>query len=151
MLYHVNGRFFRDGDIIMPGTYGQAARTYRHKNPIPQETAAPFAWEIAFETARLCISPMILSRLDCVFVWETEKQAREFKERFRPENRCIFEVEPTLDDFKSFRGNYELIDNRAESYVDFMCRDAVTYWRDPPQGSVETLIGCPVRVIRQVA
>jgi hypothetical protein len=48
--------------------------------------------EGALEAARLARFPDAVSRLDCVFAWFREEEARAFRDRFRPEHK-IYRVE----------------------------------------------------------
>ncbi|CAA2108979.1 hypothetical protein MBUL_04472 (plasmid) [Methylobacterium bullatum] len=98
------------------------------------------------ETARLALAPEAVSRLDCLFTWETLDLARAFRDRFR-RGSAIYEVEP-LSDARVYRGDFGLISNNVPSgaFVDFMPPIAVRYWTEPPGEQVEVLVGGPVNV-----
>lgn len=146
-LYHVSPAGYGPGGHFTRGRYGSAARQF---GPATAKIESPqlgaVMWEMAMETARLALAPEAVSRLDCLFTWETLDLARAFRDRFR-RGSAIYEVEP-LSDARVYRGDFGLISNNVPSgaFVDFMPPIAVRYWTEPPGEQVEVLVGGPVNV-----
>src|SRR5262245_23347181 len=142
-FFYVARPGLRLGEIIRPGNWGRAtldffARSKRHI----QIPATNLIWEAALETVRLIAFPMAVSRLHCVFAWIREKDARAFRDRFRP-GYLIYRVEPVDPDTTVTIGDYGTItDSEARAYVTAIVR----YWSANQPHLPEALIGGAVRV-----
>lgn len=147
VLYHVAPSGYDVGDHIAHRRYGSAARQYCPGGPaVDGSVLGNVMWEMALETARQALAPDAVSRLDCLFAWETAEMARSFRDRFRL-GSLIYEVEPLLD-AKTHRGDFDLISSNVPGgpFVDFMPPLALQYWTLPPKERVEVLVGGPVTV-----
>lgn len=158
--FHVSQKSWSIGEIIAPGAYGTTLNISDGDiSPTPDVRGGPgmspavafmLMREAAVEAARLAGYPNAPSRLQCVFVTSTMKDARAFRDRFRP-GAQIYEVDAN-DNLPRHLGNFEAITRPSNGapYVASFAEMAVSYWRDTPTGPglVEILIGGPVTVIR---
>jgi hypothetical protein len=84
-FFHVS-KDLRVGEVVAPGKWGHEALAFgtRGRRGIQEESdAVNLIQEGALEAARLARFPDAVSRLDCVFAWFREEEARAFRDRFR--------------------------------------------------------------------
>jgi hypothetical protein len=74
-----------------------------------------------------------------------------FRNQFR-KGSAVYEVQCS-DDVPRFLGNYDAITFNVGNapYVDHKTSLAISYWRNPPTGIKEVLIGGPVTIVKRVA
>lgn len=108
-------------------------------------------WEVAMEAARVGTDQGLPSRLDCVFVTETQAMAESFRDKYR-EGAFIYEVSPLLADLRTHRGDFALISDgiRHGSYADYMAEHCRQYWADPAVKEPEILYPGPLQVTRRI-
>jgi hypothetical protein len=98
------------------------------------------------EAARLARFPEAVSRLDCVFAWFREEEARVFRDRFRPDHK-IYRVELIEPETPVTIADYGAITQaEAGPYVEVAARMAIPYWNPIQPRFPEALIGGAVRV-----
>ena len=151
-FYHVSSNVLSPGQVLQPGQFGQTSRRVDSRGGIPLQgiDAMNLLWELALETARQLLAPDAPSRLHCVFTTLTVPDAVAFRDRFRRGSQ-IYEV-LCPDEIPRHSGNYSAItDPPDETHIlDFMPDYAIDYWREPPEGITEVLIGGPVTVVQLV-
>jgi hypothetical protein len=152
-FFHVGPLGHRIGDIIQTGNWGHEVLAFhRHGRRALQEEndAVKLIWEAALEATRVIKFPEAVSRLDCVFACFGEKEARAFRDQFRPDHK-IYQVELVDPDAPVTIADYSAI-TEAESgpYVEAAARMAATYWNATRPRFPEALIGGAVRVTASI-
>ena len=108
--------------------------------------------ELAWETVRLREFPDRPSRLDSLFLWETEERARAFFSR-RTWPTGLYEVE-VLDCRRVFVANMDLISHFAEPETIATLMDrSRRYWTEEPEATFtgrEVLLEDTARVLRVI-
>lgn len=123
-------------------------RLYRPGGPMPgPNTVAELLWEVALECVRRAVAPDAISRLDCLFACASEREARTWRDGFRPGGQ-IYLIEPIDAGTCIERRDYGvLIAEPGTAYAAYMPEPARRYWLEEPTGEkIELLIGGPVRV-----
>jgi len=147
-FFHVS-KELRVGEVIPPGQWGHEMLAFgtRGRRGIQEESeAVNLIWEGALEAARLARFPDAVSRLDCVFGWFGEEEARRFRDRFRTDHK-IYRVELIDPDTPVTIADYGAIaDGEPGPYVEMAARMAVHYWTPIQPRFPEALIGGAVRV-----
>ena len=147
-FFHV-AQELRVGEIVAPGRWGRETLAYgtRSRRGIREESdAVNLIWEGALEAARLARFPEAVSRLDCVFAWFREEEARVFRDRFRPDHK-IYRVELIDPETPVTIADYGAITQaEAGPYVEVAARMAIPYWNPIQPRFPEALIGGAVRV-----
>jgi hypothetical protein len=109
------------------------------------QEAYVLTWEVILEATRRCLAPAAPSRLDCVFAFQKEADARAFRDRFRS-NQQVYKIKPAPGAPMHF-ADYSLITNgQSGSFVDTFVAQALEYWTTPPVAICEVLIGGPATV-----
>jgi hypothetical protein len=147
-FFHVS-KELRVGEVLAPGQWGHEMLAFgtRGRRGIQEESeAVNLIWEGALEAARLARFPDAVSRLDCVFAWFREEEARAFRDRFRPDHK-IYRVALIDPDTPVTIADYGvIIDAEPDPYVEMVARMAVPYWNPIQPRFPEGLIGGAVRV-----
>jgi len=147
-FFHVS-KELRVGEVVVPGKWGHEILAFstRGRRGIQEESdAVNLIREGALEAARLARFTDAVSRLDCVFAWFREEEARVFRDRFRPDHK-IYRVELIEPDTPVTIADYGAItDAEAGPYVEMAARMAVPYWNPTQPRFPEALIGGAVRV-----
>jgi hypothetical protein len=151
--FHVGKPGLAPGTVLHPGNWGKRTREFSPAGKVLTNAtdAQNLMWELALETARLLSAPNSPSRLDCVFTCETLADAQAFRDQFR-KGDAVYEVQYD-DGTPTHPGNFQAItySNSTAPFVDHKSSLAISYWRDPPTGIKEVLVGGPVTVVRQLA
>lgn len=145
------------GSVIEPGNYGELIRIggYRHTS---------FQREMVLEEARKKVAPQAPSRLDCLFAFPSEIDARafQFREFSGFGSDYLYEITPARDGTPVFSTQISILENWPQDYIN----KARLYWDQtqspmdsaivtPPgmgmgAGFQEVLLGGSVVVIRQL-
>lgn len=158
--YHLCKTKLGVGSIIEPGNYGDLVRLggYKHN---------AFHREALLEETRQGYAPAAPSRLNCVFVFPSERDARtfQFREFQSFGSDYLYEVEP-ITDAMAYTSQIDAIENWNDGGLNvqhIQAAKALAYWRQN-QGAVnaavalstsmgelagfqEILLGCAVRVV----
>jgi hypothetical protein len=149
-LFHVTTKQWNSGDLILPGAWGDKIRALKPGVNATAKNWEVAMWELVLESVRQHLAPIAPSRLNCVFVCESEQFAIRFRDLYRP-GGLVVPVEALNPDETIHRGDFFLISKPPEglpAYVDYMPTYAVEYWMGtPPPGTAEVLFGGTVRVV----
>lgn len=145
------------GSIIEPGNYGELIRIGGYKH-------AAFHRETVLEEVRREMAPDAPSRLDCLFAFPTELDARsfQFREFAGFGSDYLYEIEPLHDNTPICTVKMGALENWPQDYIN----KARLYWDQtqspmnsaviaPPgvgvsAGFQEILLGCPASVVRRL-
>lgn len=134
------------GSVILPGNWGRIVRGYRSGFGDPSIAFR----ERALEDIRLTEFPLKPSRLDCVFTIENLDDMLGYWRQFNSTN-IVYEVETINENSNIHRAPWVFdFNDQRMFYFDGAADMARIYWRGSNEGSLETLIGGPVRVLRRV-
>jgi hypothetical protein len=152
-FFHVGPPGYRVGSIIQPGNWGHEALAFhaRGRRALEEEgDALNLILEAALEAARLVRFPEAVSRLDCVFACFEEREARAFRDQFRPDHK-IYRVELIDPETPVTIGDYAAIaEAQSDPYVEVAAQRAATYWNTAQPRFPEALIGGAVRVTASI-
>lgn len=134
------------GSVILPGNWGRAVKAYRSGFGDPSVAFR----ERALEDIRLSEFPDKPSRLAVVFTIENLDDMLGYWSAFNPTS-IVYEVETVDENSKTHRAPwvFDFNDHRM-FYFDGAADMARIYWHGSTEGSFETLIGGPVKVVRRV-
>lgn len=134
------------GSIIEVGNWG---RMFQFHNWELLTVARDYR-EIAYEYGRLKYAPRAPSRLNCVFVCETEIDARNYS-RQNSHTAVIHQVELVDAAAPLHYAKWSLLNLSAQDGISpfqSLEQDIQCYWQGIPDTDVEVLIGGAVRVVR---
>jgi hypothetical protein len=147
--FHVSTAHLGAAQVLQPGNWGNQTHYFIDgRSPGTVEDALILTWEVALEATRLLANSTAPSRLSCVFACARIEDAIAFRDGYRP-GAAIYEVE-TSDATPVHVGDFSLISaGRDGPMIDVYVFGSASYWKDPPVGLPEVLIGGPVTVIRK--
>jgi hypothetical protein len=152
IYFHVSPTDHPNGLVLQPGNWGIQSRQFvKAGNPAPdQKSTYILAWEAALEATRLLSKPSAPSRLNCIFACADIAEAAVFRDRYRS-GAHIYEIEVSHD-VPTFIGDFAKISSGADgqSFVDYWVNASISYWRNPPSGMKEIIIGGPARILNRV-
>jgi hypothetical protein len=108
--------------------------------------------EFACETIRLREFPHVPSRLDCLFLWEEERDARFWhhrRHRLRGSNAGLYEVEVVACQ-RALAVDHNLVSYLAGETIGALLEQARRYWSGERTGSAEVLLEGSVAVRRNL-
>ncbi|SDS19082.1 hypothetical protein [Bradyrhizobium canariense] len=147
--FHVSTTDLVAGTVLQPGNWGDRTRHFIDgRSPGTVKDALILTWEATLEATRLLANTAAPSRLNCVFACGQMEDAVTFRDGYR-QGAAIYEIEAP-DGTPVHVGDFSLISvGRPGTMIDVWVVGSASYWRDPPAGLKEVLIGGPVTVIKK--
>jgi hypothetical protein len=153
-LFHVSPVSHPIGTILQPGNFGNHVKSARTRvTPVDVGFALKLlAWEGPLEVYRRLALPNAPSRLDCLFATSTLAEAQQFRQRCRPPNADIFEIE-VADHIPTHISDFEAITSvpTGTPMIDGFIDGAEAYWTPSAEATLcEVLVGGPAKIIAKI-
>lgn len=149
--FHLAPNHLAAGSVIEPGNWGRIVRD--HTVAADEAVLGRLYRELAFEHARKHMMPAAPSRLNCIFLFQTEQCARSFQDNQRNWRGVLHEVEPVDIEAPSHLTSWALFDSVGpNSPATLLSLDAKirSYWTETPSSGIEVLWGGSVRILRTI-
>lgn len=144
--FHALSTSLQIGSVVLPGNWGRMVKQYSPNAGAPWILVR----ELIFEAVRVKYYSELPSRLESVFLCETEEELQQFCTSNQRKFDIGYEVEIVRSDALFHRADLTLanLDN-LDTFETFEKR-AMLYWNTKDISKVEVLTNSPVKIIRRI-